>query len=136
MSESEIHATMRALARKLVNAAATGNVDELKAIFDQNAVIWHNTDGLTVTMDDNLPIAAVFAAKVPHRSYEDIKITPFDGGYVQQHQWVGKSIDGEPFRLSACAIMHVRNGKIVRIDEYFDSAPFIRLGLDTWLPKN
>ena len=136
MSESEAHATMRALARKLASAAATGNMDELKAIFDQKAVIWHNTDDLTVTIDDNLPAAAVFAAKVPHPRYEDIRVTPFDGGYVQQHQWIGTSIDGEPFRLSACAIVHVHNGKIVRIDEYFDSAPFIRLGLDTWLPKD
>jgi hypothetical protein len=48
---------------------------------------------------------------------------------------IGESSDGKPFSLPACAIMHVRNGKIVRIDEYFDPVPFIRLGLDTWLPK-
>jgi ketosteroid isomerase-like protein len=136
MSESAIHATMRALALKLVNAAATNNLDDLKDVFDPKAVIWHSTDDLTITIADNQPIAAVFFAKVPHPHYEDIRITPFDSGYVQQHQWVGETIDGKSFRVSACAIMQVRDGKIVRIDEYFDSAPFIRLGLDTWLPKD
>jgi ketosteroid isomerase-like protein len=135
MSESETHAAMRALAFRLIKASKTGNADEIMDIFDPKAMIWHNTDGLTVTIAENLTPFGTFAAKVPHRRYEDVKITPFDGGYVQQHRWLGESIDGESFGVSACAIMHVRNGKIVRVDEYFDSAPIIRLGLDTWLPK-
>jgi len=106
------------------------------AVFDPQAVIWHNTDDLTVTMADNLPASATFAAKVPDRRYEDIKITPFDGGYIQQHRLVGQSVDGAPFSLPACAIMHVRDGKIVRIDEYFDSAPLVRIGIDSWLPRD
>lgn len=60
-SESETHATMRALALNLINAATTGNVDELAAIFDQKAVIWRNTDELTVTTADNLTTAAMYA---------------------------------------------------------------------------
>ena len=136
MSESETHAAMRALAIRLVDAAETRDYDALMEIFDPKAMIWHNTDELTVSMADNLPVSITFTAKVPHRRYEEIKITPFDGGFVQQHKMVGESIEGEPFSLPACAVMHVRDGKIVRIDEYFDSVPFIRLGLNTWLPKD
>jgi ketosteroid isomerase-like protein len=136
MSESETHSAMRALALSLVSAAERGSGDDIMAIFDPEAVIWHNTDDLTVTMADNLPPSAAFAAKVPDRRYEDIKITPFDGGYFQQHRLVGKSVDGKPFSLPACAIMHVRDGKIVRIDEYFDSAALVRIGVDSWLPKD
>jgi hypothetical protein len=65
-SESETHA-MCGLTLNLINAATTGNVDELAAIFDQKAVIWHYTNELTVTTADNLTTAAIFAANVPHR---------------------------------------------------------------------
>jgi len=63
----------------------------------------------------------------------DVKITPLMAA-MSTAPVVGESIDGESFGVSACAIMHVRNGKIVRVDD-IDSAPIIRLGLDTGWPK-
>jgi ketosteroid isomerase-like protein len=136
MNKSETHSDLVALALNLISAAERGDGAETMALFNPDTVIWHNTDELTVSMADNLPASAVFATKVPNRRYEDVKVTPFDGGYIQQHRLVGKTIDGETFSLPACAIMHVRNGKIIRIDEYFDSAPLIKIGIDSWLPKD
>jgi ketosteroid isomerase-like protein len=127
-------ADMNALALRLIDAAERNDVKELSSIFESDAVIWHNTDGLTVTIADNFAPSAKLTATVPRRRYEEVKITPFTGGYVQQHRLVGETIDGKPFVLPACAIMHVRDGKIIRIEEYFDSAPLIQIGLDAWLP--
>jgi ketosteroid isomerase-like protein len=136
MSESETPAAMRALALRLINAAETGDLADLADLFDREAVIWHNTDNCTLSMADNMSIVNTFSRTVPRRHYADVRINPFAGGYIQQHRWVCETVAGEKFSVSACAIMHVRNGKIVRVEEYFDSAHITRLGLDTWLPKS
>lgn len=126
-------AEARALAARLQKAAEEGRVDN--DIFAENAVIWHNSDELTLTMAENMSHVLMFASKVPKWRYEDVRVTPFNGGYVQQHRWVGETVTGEEFSLSACAVVRIRDGRIVRIDEYFDSAPIARLGVDAWAPK-
>jgi ketosteroid isomerase-like protein len=47
----------------------------------------------------------------------------FPGGFVQQHVLRGtRKHDGERLALPACIVCAVKDGKITRLDEYFDSA--------------
>jgi ketosteroid isomerase-like protein len=47
----------------------------------------------------------------------------FPGGFVQQHTLEGKRThDDAPVRLPCVIVCAVENGKITRLDEYFDSA--------------
>lgn len=133
-TETPAMAEARALAARLLKAAEQGRVDD--GIFDEKAVIWHNTDELTVTLAENMRHVLMFAAKVPRWRYENVRVNTFYGGYVQQHRWVGETVTGEEFALSACAVVRVRNGKIASIDEYFDSAPIARLGIASWAPNS
>ena len=135
MSQSGEQTAMMDLARSLVRASESGRGEDAAANFDPQAVIWHNTDELTLAMAANFPASIAFMAKVPDRRYEDLTVTPFDGGFVQQHRIVGRTDTGAAFALPACAVMRVRNGRIVSIHEYFDSAPIARLGIDSWLPR-
>jgi len=134
MSETGPYEDMRALAHRLLDAAQDGRADEVARLYGPDAVVWHNTDGKAISPADNAPIYAAFAAKVVTRRYEGVTITAFDGGWVLQHRLTGETDDGRSFNLPACAIVQVRAGRISRIDEYFDSAPFADLGLRTWLP--
>jgi ketosteroid isomerase-like protein len=127
-------ALMRSLAYRLVEAGQTSDLESLAGIFHDDAVIWHNTDNLTITMAENAAPCVKLFGKIQQLRYEDLEVLPFAGGYVQHHRMVGESVDGQPFDLAACAIMYVRDGKIARIEEYFDSAPLIGVGLDAWLP--
>jgi ketosteroid isomerase-like protein len=120
----------------LLRAAEAGGRDEVMANFDPEAVIWHNTDEVTLTIQENFSPSVVFASKVPERRFEDVRVTPFDGGFLLQHRIVGNTDDGMPFTLVACAVIRVRNGKVLSIEEYCDSAPLKRLGIDSWLPKD
>jgi hypothetical protein len=135
MSQSDEQEAMIGLARSLARAAESGRGEDIAVNFDPEAVIWHNTDELTLTMAANFPPSAAFMAKVPNRRYEDLRVMPFDGGFVQQHRIVGRTDTGAAFALPACAVMRVLNGKIVSIHEYFDSAPIGRLGIASWLPR-
>jgi len=50
-------------------------------------------------------------------------LTAFPGGFVQQHVLKGKRVhDDGAVRLPCAIICKVENGKITRLDEYFDSA--------------
>jgi ketosteroid isomerase-like protein len=123
---------MKDLALRLVDAAQRGASDEVKAMYTPNAVVWHNTDAITMGIPENRAIYNRFSEKVPKREYTNIRITPFKGGYLQQHVLVGETATGEKFELHACIVVQVQNGKIVKNEEYFDSAPFKALGLTTW----
>lgn len=135
-NQPEEWTSLRNLALSVVRAAESGQGEEVAENFAPDAVIWHNTDEVTLTIEENFLPSAAFMARVPERRYEDLRVTEFAGGFILQHRIVGTTDDGEPFALPSCAVMHVRDRKIVSIDEYFDSAPLARLGIDSWLPKN
>jgi hypothetical protein len=46
----------------------------------------------------------------------------FEGGFVHQHELRGVRADGVKLALPACLVCLVKDGKITRLDEYFDSA--------------
>jgi ketosteroid isomerase-like protein len=46
----------------------------------------------------------------------------FDGGFTHQHELQGVRRDGVRVHLAACIVCQVADGKITRLDEYFDSA--------------
>jgi ketosteroid isomerase-like protein len=134
--ESEERPVLMDLALSVVRAAESGQGEEVAANFAPEAVIWHNTDEVTLTMTENFPPLVAFMTRVPERRSEDLRVTEFAGGFILQHRIVGTTDDGEPFALPSCAVMRVQDGKIVSLDEYFDSAPLARLGIDSWLPKD
>lgn len=53
---------------------------------------------------------------------EDVRVRVFDGGWVLQSTTVGTSASGEPVRIPSCLIATVADGRIVRFEEYADSA--------------
>jgi len=64
---------------------------------------------------------------VPERRYTDRRIEAFEGGFVDQHLLRGRLASGKEVSMAACLICKVVNGRITRLDEYFDSA-----ALATW----
>lgn len=41
---------------------------------------------------------------------------------MQQHVLEGVLADGSPFSMPACVVVQIRDGQIVRLDEYLDPA--------------
>ncbi len=67
---------------------------------------------------------------VSDREYTERRVTAFDGGAVQQHvlRGVNRST-GEKVALHACVVIAVNEeGRISRLDEYFDSAEAAHFG--------
>lgn len=110
------------LAANFFAAIEDGNIDAVREIYAPHAVIWHNTDRLASTVDENLQVLTDFVKRIRERRYENRRVEVFADGFVQQHLLTGTRADGVRLALPACLVCKVENGRIMRLDEYFDGA--------------
>jgi len=110
------------LARGFFDAIEKGDIGKVRDTYAFGAVIWHNFDGKESTRDGNLATLDGFIKAVPTRRYTERKLDVFEGGFVQRHLLVGKLASGKEVNLAACVVCQVKDGRITRLDEYFDSA--------------
>lgn len=118
-SEQEI----AAMAKRFFDAIEQGDIETMQNSFVAHAEIWHNTDELIVTPAQTAVTLTGMVERIKDREYADRRLTVFPGGFVQQHVLTGKRVqDDVEVRLPCAIICKVENGKIARLDEYFDSA--------------
>ena len=114
---------MRALAKRFFDYVEAGDVDGLVSCYAPDARIWHNTDGLEQGPEDNRRTLAGMVTRILDRKYDERRLHVFPGGFVHQHVLRGaRKHDGVRLALDACIVCEVKDGKITRLDEYFDSA--------------
>ncbi len=120
MSEQD---DIRAMATRFFDAIEAGDIETMQDSFTPDAEIWHNTDELIVTPAQTAQTLTGMASRIRDREYADRQLTVFPGGFVQQHVLKGVRVhDGVSVRLPCAIICKAENGKITRLDEYFDSA--------------
>jgi ketosteroid isomerase-like protein len=113
---------MRSVADRLFEAVVAGDIDEVRAIYAPDAVIWHAHDNGEQTVDENLKTLALVAKLVKEFRYEDRRCVATEVGFVEQHVTRGIAPNGAEFAIRACIVCTVVAGRITRLDEYFDSA--------------
>ena len=113
---------IQALAKRFFDAVEAGDIETVHGCYAPDARIWHNTDGAEQSRDDNARTLRGFARLISNRVYAERRLHVFDGGFVQQHEVHGVRQDGVAVRLTACIVCAVADGRITRLDEYFDSA--------------
>ena len=111
-----------ALLDAFLGAITEGDIDAARAAYAPDARIWHNTDGLEQTVDQNLKVLAWMARKLPKRHYRIVRREALSDGILQQHVLEAVLPDGTPWAMPACVILRIKDGLITRLDEYLDSA--------------
>ncbi|MET8983145.1 hypothetical protein ABZX85_46990 [Streptomyces sp. NPDC004539] len=110
------------LAAAFADAFTEGDVDALTSLLDPGAVIWHNHDRSSQSVAEWLGLATHVRAVMRIR-YDDIRRHYFQDGWVQQSVVRSTSLDGaELGAVEAVFVALVRDARIVRLDEYLDSA--------------
>jgi ketosteroid isomerase-like protein len=122
MTKSEI----LELATALMAAVQRGDTDTVKALYAEDITLWHTNDRMNQTSEDSIRTLAWLKKHVKGVRYEELRIAALDDGFVQQHVMRADSprVDMPCMLRVWCA-----NGRITRIEEYFDSAdaaPIIR----------
>lgn len=116
------------LADRFFKAIEEGDVETVRSIYSPDAVIWHNFDSLDQrekggqTVSENLKILETLTQRIIGAKYEVYQREGTETGFVQQHVLTGRMLNDETLFLPACIICQVKNGRIVRLDEYFDPA--------------
>ncbi|MFC3067703.1 nuclear transport factor 2 family protein [Phenylobacterium soli] len=114
--------SIAALAKRFFDAVEAGDIETVAACYADEAAIWHNTDGLAQTKDQNLKVLKGFTRHIGEIRYRDRRLDVFPGGFVHQHRLTGRRPDGVEVELPATLVCRVKDGRITRLDEYFDSA--------------
>lgn len=109
-----------AIAQKLFDALETGDVATLKSLYAPQAVIWVNTAQREIAARDVAAFMPLMVRKMPDRCYSNRRITAFEGGFIHRHRLTGTRKDGARVAAECCAIVHIADGKVTRIDEYVD----------------
>lgn len=110
-------------AERLFTAIERGDVAAIREIYAPDAKIWHNNDGKTQTVDENLAVLKWVVENIGEISYSDARRQATETGFVQQHVLRGRlKGSGKMFELPACIVCTVEDGRITRLDEYLDSA--------------
>lgn len=110
------------VAERLFAAIAGGDIEAVRGIYTEDAVIWHNDDNQPQTPEQNLRILRWVVRNVRELRYEEIRRQETAGGFVQQHVLRGIAPNGERLDVPACIVCTVADGRITRLDEYLDSA--------------
>ena len=117
------HDEIETLATKFFAAIQAGDIETVAATYSDDAVIWHNYDQIEQHKADNLRTLQYVIATVQGRSYDDVRRTVLDDGFVQQHVLRATiTSNGAPYAMPACIICTLVDGRITRLDEYMDSA--------------
>jgi len=111
-----------AFAEKFVGAIQAGDPETVRACYAPDAKIWHNNDGVEQTVDQNMRVLGWFMRTLPDRKYRVIRLEALPDGFVQQHVLEATLPDGTAWAMDACVIVRMKDGLIVRLDEYIDSA--------------
>jgi ketosteroid isomerase-like protein len=110
------------LAARFFDAVQTGDIEAARAIYADDAVIWHNDDQREQPAAENLQVLAWMARNIPDREYTEVRRDVVAGGFVQQHVLRGTTKWGASFEMPAMVRVWCEDGRITRLDEYYDSA--------------
>lgn len=114
--------TIEKFARRLLEAAQSDDLTTLNDFYTDDAILWFNVSGERRSIQEHIRMAT--AARKNRRSvhYIDVRITPVEGGFVQQ--WTVRIVDvqGKRQDMPACMVCRMRDGRIYLREEYYDSA--------------
>ncbi len=112
-----------AVTEDFFNAIAAGDLDKVKAIYADDVVVWHNTDKAEKGKDASVGTIQWLFDNIGDFKYVDVRNTPFPGGVLRRHfcQGVVRGT-GQKIDLAIAVVAEVKNGQIVRLEEYLDSA--------------
>ncbi len=109
-------------AERFLGAIQSGDTATVRACYAPDAVIWHNNDNREQSVDRNMRSLDWFIQHLPDRNYRVLRREALKDGFMQQHVLEATLPGGVAWSMPACVIVRMKDGLIVRLDEYLDSA--------------
>jgi ketosteroid isomerase-like protein len=111
------------VANRLFGAIERGEYETVDGMWADDVTVWHTGDSQDNDRVRALKVIRWFLDNTSARTYEILDRQYFDGGFVQQHVLRACRSDGTSIRMRVCIVIKVDGeGRITRVDEYFDPA--------------
>lgn len=107
---------------RLFHTVEHGDLEDLRLIFAEGAMVWHNTDEKLTDVETSISNLRRIRSSARVFHYADIRRQPTPGGFVQQHTLIVEMPDGRTIRDLCCCICRVEQGRIAHMEAYHDSA--------------
>jgi ketosteroid isomerase-like protein len=111
----------RRLAQFWATVSEEHNVEKFATVLHDDFVMWYNFDPQDRTREEFIETLKSAHAMFENQKNEDLKITLTEDGFVLQATMTG-ILDGQQISSPYCMIAKVKDGKVIRGDEYFDTA--------------
>ena len=110
------------VAAALFAGIESGRAEDVAALYADDIAVWHNFDNREQTKAENLETLKGLVSSTGARRYDVLErlLLP-DGRVLQRHDLRVTTRSGAEFVIPACIFITVRDGRIVRIDEYLDT---------------
>jgi ketosteroid isomerase-like protein len=117
------------VAEDFFSAIQRGDIERVRALYADDAVIWHAHTGKQQSREENLLVLTAALKAIQGFRYEEVRRLATADGFVEQHVLRGTAPSGEPLEVEACIVVRLEGGRIKRLDEYIDSKALAPLGL-------
>jgi ketosteroid isomerase-like protein len=97
------------------------NVEKFATVLHDDFVMWYNFDPNDRTREEFIQTLKSAHAMFDNQRNEDLRITLTDNGFVLQATMRGV-LDGKEISSPYCLVARIQDGKVIRGDEYFDTA--------------
>ena len=111
----------QAIGNRVAAAFASGKLPD-DDLFAPDATGWHNTDEIEAPHGVAHERWAVVRGLFPDFHAIDTHVHAWASGFAMQYVFVGNSAKGATIRIPGCIIATLQDGKILRMQEYVDSA--------------
>jgi ketosteroid isomerase-like protein len=106
------------MAQRFLESLAAGHLDDLIA---EDAVSWHNLDGVEAPLSTATGSFAAVRALYPDFRYADVRYTVGEEGIsLARFTLMADLGDGRELRAPGCLVVTERDGIITRTEEYLD----------------
>lgn len=119
-------ADLRDLCNRFYDAIESRDMGAIGEMLSPDLKFWANFTNQTKSRDDMLEAIEKGYAVHRRRTYDDRQIRTFENGFVAQYTCRLMRHDGTSLALWAAMVAEVRDGKIVKVDEYLDSGKFAK----------
>ena len=109
------------VARRLIECVTGGDVEGVDRLYADDIRVWRNVDQRELVKKQALKVVGLLS-QLDDLEYRDVRLEATEHGYVQQHVLSCTGPKGDEVRVPSCIVVRVEADRIVRIDEYFDSA--------------
>jgi ketosteroid isomerase-like protein len=115
-----------ATAHAVFDALDARDFERFQSFFTPDAVIWHNFDTMEHTIPETAQVLEAHMGKLKESRYADRRYIAAPGGAVCQHVVRSETLTGDIIELHSMMRMFFENGRVRRIEEYFELAQATR----------